>query len=177
MEEQSKYNFPKCGTDKTQRIKLIYESGTSSQKTILTGIGIGAGGGIGVGVGGGAGISQSELARRLAPPQRVSLENEVFGLLFLIIISLIILVTGCALIWGKTENVFLKAIGLLILLFVTGYLLSFGIRQYGESKKKNSEALAKYKQDCAIWERLWFCHRCGHVFFRQERAMCSDVKQ
>ena len=52
------FNCPECGSDRTQKAKVLYESGTSISSSRMAGIGVGTGGGVGVGVGTGKGSSQ-----------------------------------------------------------------------------------------------------------------------
>lgn len=147
-----KFNCPECGSDSTQKAKVLYESGTSTSTTTMAGIGVGTGGKVGIGVGAGRGISQSELAKKLSPPAK---SGPIAFWLFLLISGMIF---------------FLFA----IILFLIGHIgpgvyfmllaVGFGMPGYIGLKKENDKQ-ARYNDEYPRWEQLWYCSRCGHIFY------------
>jgi hypothetical protein len=60
---------PNCGSDHTQAVSAVVQSGTSFSSGIVTGIGIGTGG-VGAGVGTTTSISKTNLAARFSAPDK-----------------------------------------------------------------------------------------------------------
>jgi len=149
---EKKLNCPECGSDTTQKAKVIYELGTSTSVNTMAGIGVGAGGKIGVGVGTGTGSSQSELAKKLSPPAKPgSIAVGIIVIIFAIVILYI------AILFFQDG-----AVGTgMFLVLVAG---TFGILGYSQIKKENDKSIS-YAGAYAKWERLWYCSRCGHTFY------------
>ena len=147
-----KLNCPECGSDRTQKAKVLYESGTSTSTTTMAGIGVGTGGKVGVGVGAGRGSSQSELAKKLSPPAKPgSIAFWVFSLIVGIIFFL------SATILFSTGQI---GAGVFFMLGAGVY----GMLGYRRIKKEYDKG-SRYNGEYAKWERLWCCSRCGHTFY------------
>lgn len=149
---KQEFNCPECGSDSTQKAKVLYESGTSTSISTMAGIGVGTGGKVGVGVGAGRGSSQSELAKKLSPPAKpASIALGVFYITLAIITFIFVIIFFTI---GEIGG------GVLFML-VAGI---FGMVGYSKIKKENDKE-ASYKDEFAKWERLWYCVRCGHTFY------------
>lgn len=157
---QKNYNCPECGSDRTIKAKILYESGTSTHTSTMAGIGVAAGGTVGFGVAEGRGSSQSELAKKLSPPDKPS---STFGGVIVIISGIAIFIMGIALIAVKPP-VKDRAIGWGVFLMLLGG--AFVIWAYTTIIKANDKA-ANYNDENAKWERLWYCFRCAHTFYIQ----------
>lgn len=148
---EKKFNCPECGSDSTQKAKVLYESGTSTSTATMAGIGVGTGGRVGVGVGAGRGSSQSELAKKLSPPAK---PGSIAPWVFIIILAIIIFIIAIQI--GDIGA------GVFFILVAGG----FGMLGYRGIKKEDDKG-ASYNDEYAKWERLWYCVRCGHTFYIQ----------
>lgn len=152
---EKKFNCPECGSDRTQKAEVLYESGTSTSTSTMAGIGVGTGGMVGVGVGAGRGSSQSELAKKLSPPAK---PGPIAFWVFLLISGIIIFIIGILIFSiGDKWNI---RIGVFFMLLGGG----FGIPGYRGIKKEYDKG-ARYNDEYAKWEQLWCCSRCGHTFY------------
>jgi hypothetical protein len=130
---------PKCKSDNTQRLEVIYENGTQDINTTSRTVGGGYGGGVGAG---GAttrttGQAQSKQAQKAAPPKQAS-----FGLsVGLVIVSIFLFVFG---VW------YIALIGF-------GLAFVFGKKPYEYNKNVHP---AKYRE----WQNKWMCHKCGEIY-------------
>jgi transcription elongation factor Elf1 len=152
MEKQ--FNCPECGSDGTQKAKVLYESGTSTSTSTMAGIGVGTGGKVGVGVGAGRGSSQSELARKLSPPAKPGSITPgviwIIGGIIMFVMAIQFFPAGAV------------GAGVFFVLVAGG----FGMLGYRGIKKENGKR-ASYNDKYAKWDRLWYCVRCGHTFYIQ----------
>lgn len=146
-----------CGSDDVRKVSLVYEMYTAQSDSETTATGIGAGTG-GLAVGGVSatthGIQQSELARRLEPPQKRD-EGSVLGTgigALTVLIVLGIVVTDSISLSGT-----IAAIVIGVLVFVA---LSTGPFQNHENVRWNAKV---YPRELEAWSRSVVCMRCGAV--------------
>jgi formate/nitrite transporter FocA (FNT family) len=132
---------PKCSSDNTQKLKIIYESGTKEINT--TGYSAGTGLGSLVGIGGAAtkttGRSQSLMAQRIAPPRKSSFKWPVISLIAGIVLLKIKVVLGATLITGGAGFIFLVW------------------------KHNTQQWPGLYKN----WIGSWHCNKCGEIYLQQ----------
>ena len=77
------YACPACNNEGTQRVSMAYQSGVSVINTTSVGAATGIGSGpTMVGIGKTHGTSQTETARSLAPPEKLSYPKAFLGWLF-----------------------------------------------------------------------------------------------
>jgi Na+/phosphate symporter len=150
MEEQ--FNCPRCGSDRTQKAKILYEAGASAIKVTTVGVD-----GVGVELAATAGSSQTELSKNLSPPVKPK-KSRAGWLLFTM---------GIVIILPALPDIPEIPRGgvTLAYLVIGGGLMFLG----GWLNKKSTETFKKadlrYQVDYPKWERLWFCNRCGHAFY------------
>lgn len=129
---------PKCNSDNTQRLSVIYQSGTQHIST--TSRTYGGGGGSGFGVGGAStttsGTSQSYLASKAAPPKKKPLA-----------LAIGIIVVGFLAFYVQ----FLLA----LLILAAGGFLAYKAFRY------NKEVYPGLRQE---WQRSWHCNKCGTIY-------------
>lgn len=135
-------NCPKCGSEHTQRLEIIYENGTHAIDTKSGTIGAGFGGGFGAG---GAktqtkGTSQSTLAKKAAPPEK---KSHLFWLLCGFFSFAVF----------AQNQIASYLIGLLLL--VLAFFLAKTTIEY------NSKEYPKLRKD---WENSWMCQKCGNIY-------------
>lgn len=137
-------NCNKCDSDNTQRLEVVYESGTQNinTKTGSTGIGFGRGGAaIGFGKAKTKGIARSTSAMKAAPPTK----KKLLWFLVMVFIGLTFASRHAApsdyLIGGA-------------LLIVGGFFLYRNIMF-------NRKELPRLYQ---IWLNSWMCNKCGSIF-------------
>lgn len=134
----------KCNSENTQRLQIAFEGGTQdiSAKSHTAGIGSISGA---LGLSGSItktnGVSQSVLAKRVAPPMKRSLK----GVLVILIAGFFIL--------GASKGIGATLFALLAL-GVGGYL-GFTAIQFN-----SKEWPSQYQ----YWLESWVCHKCGHIY-------------
>jgi hypothetical protein len=144
---------PDCASSNTQRVPLVYESGTS---TINTTTKTGAAGIFGTATGSGVaavsnttGTSQTATAARVAPPVPASQTA-----------AMVMMALGAFFGLGMfVQPGFLDKI-VAVVVFAAP-LLYFG---YGKYKKADEYNRTVYRSLRAQWEGSWLCHRCGHIY-------------
>lgn len=137
-----KYICPECGSRHTQRCEMVYQQGVSTGFKGETRI--------------------SALAQRAAPPVNPR-QNLFWSVLSLATASLLVLVFSLTTIMvflyeGLTTNFML----FIAILSLSLYLLMRAIKSM--KMKTNAEARREYESDLALYERLWLCRDCGHIF-------------
>jgi len=132
---------PKCGSDNTQRLEVIFDGGTQSIKTKSNTTGAGFGGAFGVGgaVTSTSGTSQSTLAQKAAPPAKKSLKWPIFGIL------------------SGLGSFTYGGFGILLGLILIGVSIHFGLKV----KRFNSTEWPGLYQH---WSESWMCHKCGNIY-------------
>lgn len=129
---------PKCNSDNTQKLSVIFESGTNSINT--TGYVAGTGLGSIVGIGGAAtkmsGTSQSLLAERVAPPAKKKYKWPMVSILFGVFL--------------------LGTVNWLSAVLIAGGVI-FNILAW----KYNSDQWPGLHQ---TWLSSWCCNKCGAVY-------------
>lgn len=134
---------PKCSSDNTQRLQVVYEHGTQNISTTSSSIGGGFSGSLGVGAAHTKteGTSQSTMAQKSAPPEK----------------------TG----WGAF--VALMTIGILVFLGSEsiGWKIGSGLLTIGmffstknAIKFNKNEWPALYQK----WTESWVCNKCGNFY-------------
>ena len=146
------FNCPTCGSDQTQMLSVVYQSGTSSIQTKSThrGVGFASGGQLVSVVGSGktSGVQQTRLAATAAPPAK---QAKAAGAL------------GGGIILGLIVTCGYWPVGVpLLCLFVV-----VGIWILRDEMKYNRE---QWPPLYAAWTRTWLCHRCGGKFFGPDKA-------
>ena len=136
---------PSCGSESTQKLSLVYSSGTASSSSTTIGVGS-TGHGVGVGAAITSGMSQSQLASKYGPPKR----NEALG-------SVGILITGIIL-CGPVGALFDSEL-VAWAVIAGGFIFGFanGAKAY---RYNRTELPHLYTQ----WEKKLLCLRCGDVF-------------
>jgi len=133
---------PKCNSDNTQRLEVVYHGGTQDINTTGATVGGAHGGGI-FGLGGAVtkttGQSQSILAQKAAPPSK---KPYKWGSIFLLV--------GTVLLSGPT-GILLTGIGFIAL---GGYMV-YSAYQF------NSKEWPTLHQ---CWLDSWLCNKCGTTY-------------
>lgn len=128
-----------CNSDNTQRLSVIYQSGTQNIST--TSRTYGGGGGSGFGLGAAttttSGTAQSYLATKAAPPPKKSYK------------MLLLIVPGIA-IGAFAENMLIAAI-----------IGGFGAFLCYKSYRYNKDVYPGLR---AIWLKSWHCNKCGTIY-------------
>lgn len=129
----------KCNSDNTQRLQVVFESGTSAINTHSNTVGAGFGGAFGIG---GAttkttGTSQTVLGGKAAPPLKKPYKWAVISLL----VGFVFFIAD-----GKVLGGILMAAGAIFVYAAATY------------NKNQWPSLYKHWQDC------WLCHKCGHIY-------------
>jgi len=136
---------PVCGSENTQKVSLIYESGTSSTNSSSLGIGI-SGHHKAIGVANTSSNTQSDLAKRCAPPKkRGTTEQGVWTLLG------IIPAIGIATVFNS------DALGIAVWTLLFAALLA------------STRSAARYNRDIYprrydAWAKRMLCLRCDNMF-------------
>lgn len=141
-------NCPQCGSDQTQPFRMVYESGTSAGVHHTLGVGLSSGGAIGIGGAQTASTSMTELAAKVAPPEKIGIS---------IIIWLLLAAVGYYAIAGPANA---GAAKLTVGLFI-GIPC---IRTVFRAVKFNTR---DYPALMEQWEKSWLCRRCGNSFTLQ----------
>ncbi len=136
---------PTCGSDNTQRLEVIYESGTQEIRTTSNTVGGGGGFGGGGAFGGGGvtstrGTQQTASAKKAAPPAKKSYVGAV-------LLSLI----AFPVVFNPSATYFLIAGACAALAFWLG-------RRAHEYNTNVWPGLKK------IWLESWMCNKCGNIY-------------
>jgi hypothetical protein len=137
---------PKCSSDQTQRISILYHSGTNTISTSTVGAAIGSGHSAAVGVAATSGQAQSLLAQQLAPPQ----EQQSLGSCWVIILGFIGGVLGGA--WSGQVLLFYILMG-------GSFLWAFAL-----AKQAHNFNRKEFHRLYVEWGKQFMCLRCGHRF-------------
>lgn len=131
---------PQCKSDNTQRLSIIFQSGTQHISTTSTTFG--GGGGTGFGIGSAttttSGKSQSYLASKAAPPPKKSYKWVPLIVFVAIVIAI------------YTQAVLLGA----IIAGVGGYIAYKAFRY-------NKDVYPGLR---AVWLKSWHCNKCGTIY-------------
>jgi len=137
-----KYICAVCGSRHTQRCEMVYQQGVSTGFKGETRI--------------------SALAQRAAPPVDPR-QNLFFSVLGLTIASLLVLTLSV-----PTIMLFLlEGVTSIFIFFAATFSLSiyWMIKSIKSIKiKRNAEARREYESDLILYQRLWLCRDCGHIF-------------
>lgn len=152
---------PQCGGDNTQRLPLLFESG--SKTPVFTPDAKASNGGL---------RPQSALVQKLAPPQKPVDPRAIaggIGCLAWLILSGGTAAIIAALIYGpeitpENENgrtaisaICMVAWIVILAIIALRYVAPGVNRRRAEIEQQHSEALA-------LWNHMFYCHRCGHQF-------------
>ncbi len=129
------FNCPACGSDRIQKARILRRAGIP--------------------------IS-SEVARKISPPAEPTSATEPTGWLAIYIGSFLLLIGVLTL--STTHTVLADRIGLL-LQATGGVVILLGISLWGWSQVELNGKKPKYREDCAKWERLWYCSHCRNTFY------------
>ena len=133
-------NCTSCESDNTQKLSVVFNSGTSVVNTTTNTAGVGIGSGLSLGIGGAksntTGVSQTNLGAMAAPPMKKSYKAAVILFLFTFIFL------------GKVLIPWILALGLLI-------FWMYKIFQYNRGPW-----VTLYNE----WEQTWFCNKCGNTY-------------
>jgi len=143
-------NCPKCNSENTQTLSVIYEGGTNvTQSTSKTR----AGGFLDpvpsiTAKTKSTSVTQSKLAQKSNPPEKKKITIQVGVTIF----GILLVLTS----FGSQFNIS----GFLFALILTG---GFGYWSY---------ILIKYNKEewpllLEKWEKSWYCHKCGEIFIKE----------
>ncbi len=127
---------PKCHSENTQKLSIIYGAGTSGVD--LSTVGAGVASGLGVGAAATTGKTQSALAKKYAPPQKIQLFATTVALLVI----------------GGFFSIFFGAAAFFI---AAGIAVFFIFRAVKHNTKQ-------YPVEYAAWDKKFLCLRCENVF-------------
>jgi hypothetical protein len=158
---------PRCQSDKIIKVPLAYEQETfhSESTGIVTGVGIGTpGAGLLLGTTKQSGFQQSQLGRRLQPPQRARQSSgPEWALAGMIILGLAALgsfiqIGAMGLLGERLAAAFVLTAGAVACGF--GYV-------HGQKRRRELEIWnqEEYRQLLAKWRASWLCEKCGTVFY------------
>jgi hypothetical protein len=138
-----------CDSENTQKLSLIYESGTNNISTNSKTVGVGFGGGA-IGIGSAltntSGTSQSILAQKVSPPKKNSYLLAVF-----------VMIIGALFLCNLHElNIKETVFGLMGI-----FLLGFGIKIFRVNYRYNSSTFSKKHLE---WTKTWHCNKCGNKY-------------
>ena len=166
------FQCPKCSSDHTQKLSVIYDSGTTNarSKTFAHGVAINPDlsltpvlGSLGTNT-----LSQSELARRLSPPVLPSKESgEVYFVHFVAIAAVCVSFGLMMAAVDSTRAATEKVAFIIGIVFFLGFGIVFAIYGFSLDKTANeslTRKLGTYQKHLADWRASVFCHRCGHVY-------------
>ena len=139
----------KCNSENTQKLNVIYENGTNNISTNSKTVGAGFGGrgfGIGRASTNTSGTSQSTLAQKVSPPQKIS----YFLAVFVMLLGAIFLCNVYE--FSVKDSIF----GLIAIL-----LLGFGIKIFRVNYRYNSNTFPKKYME---WTKTWHCNKCGNIY-------------
>jgi len=134
---------PNCGSDNTQRLEVIYDSGTSNINTtgVTSGVGLARGLGGGAAVTKTSGVSRTTMAVKAAPPIKKKW-------IFLALIAFVVLLVGIS--SGSIGGI----------LFGVGLAGGAGYLCYKMSIYNNHVWPGLYQ----TWLRSWMCNKCGATY-------------
>jgi hypothetical protein len=143
--QQSAYSCPKCGSEDTKKLSVLWRDGVQSINTRTAGVGV-AGGRLGVGVAATQGIAQSASSQIAAPPT----PKEVKGL-------------GWAVLFGFI------AFTSITQLSVGGFIFAAIFAWLSYSAFKRWTALGEYNKNVhpgllREWESTYRCGRCENMY-------------
>ena len=142
---------PKCHSDNTQKLSIIYYGDTSGVELSTVGIGVERKGGVGVGISRSSGISQTLLANRYAPPEKKGFGCGVTMIIVAIIVGLVSVLA--------IENY--EADWSVITMFsIALILLNIAIVNIYLAHQANKQFPVLY----AEWNKKYLCLRCETVF-------------
>lgn len=137
---------PKCGSDQTKKLSLIYMAGTHAISSSTIGAAVGRGSSLGVGVAVSSGYSQSLLAQETAPPKK----QEALGSCFVIVFGFV---------GGVIASIISGSDVPFWAVFGGSLLLSFAIGR--KAYLYNRYELPDLKEQ---WGKKYGCLQCGYKF-------------
>jgi len=162
--QQSMLVCERCGSDNIQRFSSIYEGGTSytqtsGSSTVNTPTGFNS---VGERTGltskvshSSSSVSQTNLAAQCSPPQKLSAMTH-----FVQTFALFIVVFLCA---GMLFAVF-GSKNFIEGGFWVAICVSFLLASWYRMKRIKDEK--EYPEKYRIWSGSWYCHKCGHTFYK-----------
>lgn len=137
---------PKCESENTQRLEVVFHGGTQNISTTSNSAGVGFSGGR-IGVAGGvtktSGQTQSTLAAACAPPaQKPAMKRGA-----LIAISVFVSIASLNIHWAF----------FVLMLVVIGSMWNVWL----SNSKYNIEVWPELYQH---WSESWLCHKCGGIY-------------
>ena len=161
---------PKCGSEHTQNISIIYESGTSDiSSTSLHAGGFASNGKFvpGLGTSIDSGTQQTSLAKRLSPPEKQSV-FPVLGCGCLISIVLAFIGSFAIVAMLKMDD---GGIPFLIILTILAIcVISMAVK----NNKFNTEEWPTLHEK---WSKQYFCHKCGNIFLPDLLEKKQNIQQ
>ncbi len=136
----------KCNSENTQKLRLIYESGTTNLSMQSTSVGAGRDMVLSSAFTSTSGTSQSILAERVSPPKK----HSYLAARVLVVVGLLLIVSV------REFSVGGVALGLLGAL-----ILGFSIFVFRGSYKHNTQVFPK---EYAEWSNTWHCNKCGTIY-------------
>lgn len=139
------YSCPSCGSENTQKISILYDSGTS--KSAAAGVAFGGGA---MGIGALSGYTRSSLAASISPPQKRSSSTLIFGIM--------VMTVFCA--------ALLASSGWLCVLVVVIIGVAASILVWIGNNRDNKRY---FEPEFSEWGKRFFCLRCGRIFLPDAR--------
>lgn len=173
------WRCPKCGDSNIQRVSVIYAEGTSSASRTTVGVGDIQGEGLIGGVGASSQTGSTGLAAQLAPPREPkSLSNDAAGtagclafVVFALVFFLTLIIDSAMA--SDDEGLFSGLCLFFLNPAVAGFVfarLTFrkvktsGDAEYLKKVAEHQKEQADFELRRGLWERSFFCHRCGDIF-------------
>lgn len=164
--QEDSWRCPQCGGSEFKKFSLLYDENRSvlNSKTKALGVGYGPGG-LGVGVGGAttSGVSMSDLAKRVAPPNRAEMakndDSVALGMIVAFVIAFLVYAT--------------VSLGWAVIAFVVsafGAALVLGLRQAPAVETRYKAAFSK-------WSNSYLCLRCGATVSRTAEGRLQGMPQ
>lgn len=159
--ENYECNCPNCKSENVQKLSVAYADGMVNTKSNSTILGTTFGGNAVTGVSFSNSVSQSELSKLVAPPEKQSVFKCSAGGLgatknALTIDAILAAVVACA-----APSVLGVYIGSVISIVCMIYLAVKVIPKHFAYQK---ELDRKYEEDKAAWDRSYICLRCGTIY-------------
>jgi hypothetical protein len=146
-EDYSYMKCPKCESENTQRLEVVFHGGTQNISTTSNSAGIGIGSGGRIGFGGGvtttSGQTQSTLAAACAPPVKKKADKKWL----LVLVSVIWPIMALQAHW--------------IFFVISLILIGFVWKNWLANAKYIAEEWPKLYQH---WAESWLCHKCGGIY-------------